>query len=114
MLKLIMRNDGTRVSDKTYSNPGDDKILAHLARSFPGGNQCLDIGCNVASNANASNVGVVRATHLSAAVLARWSELGLDHRHRVGEHDLRPTRSNILVKAFASTDYTHRSRTMIT
>ena len=31
----------------------------------------------------------------------------------VGEHDLRPTRSDILAKATTSTDYTHRSRTTI-
>jgi hypothetical protein len=69
---------------------------------------------NVGGNATASTLAVVMATRLSGAVLARWSEWMLGHRHRVGEQNLRPTRSTILAQATASTDYSHRSRTTIT
>jgi hypothetical protein len=72
-------------------------------------------GClmTVTSSANASNVGVVRATGLSAAVLPRSRESGLDHRHRVGQPDLPPARSDVVTKVSVSTDYIRRSRTTI-
>ena len=46
-----MKNNGTQVSAKPYSNSGDPIILDQVRRHFSGGQRCLDIGCGSGGNA---------------------------------------------------------------
>ena len=96
-----MKNDGTRVSEKIYSNSGDVIILNHLNRHFSGGKECLDIGCGSGDNAAlmSRNAWIVDGITISSneATLARAAcrgvaihnlEQGLPQTIKAGSYDV--------------------------